>query len=69
MTAYDPILSEVEAPEPYVIEDTVGVAEAFEPAFTEASSGDTAFANAAPATPIDRGTRDVRRIDRDTHLR
>jgi twitching motility protein PilT len=46
-TAYDPILSEVEEPEAYVIDDTDGVAEAM-----EAMTGESAFVEAASARPI-----------------
>ena len=51
-TAYDPILSEVEEPEPYVIEEGVGVAEAMETAFAESSAGDSALVEAAAAMPM-----------------
>jgi twitching motility protein PilT len=45
-TTYDPILSEVEEPEPYVIEETVGM-DTIE-GFSEAMAGDTAFFEAKP---------------------
>lgn len=50
-TAYDPILSEVDEPEPYVIEETFSVAETIE-GFSETMAGDTAFVEAAATTPI-----------------
>ena len=58
-TAYDRILSEVEEPEPYVIEETVSVAETFT-GFAEAMAGDTASLEAT----VDRPTSAEATLDR-----